>query len=72
MGKNFVQCTKDGWMMERPCLKLRIEIEFGARNSINNWFLQEPHNITSQKMAFFIVTTLKTSDLRNFSTVITA
>jgi hypothetical protein len=27
------------------------------------WFLQQPHNITSQKMAFFIVTTVKTSNL---------
>jgi hypothetical protein len=26
-------------------------------------FLQEPHSITSQKMAFFIVTAVKTSNL---------
>jgi hypothetical protein len=26
-------------------------------------FVQEPHSVTSQKMAFFIVTTLKTSNL---------
>jgi hypothetical protein len=29
-------------------------------------FLQEPHDITSQKMAFFIVTTVKTSNLTCF------
>jgi hypothetical protein len=28
------------------------------------WFLQEPHGVTSQKTAFFIVTTVKTSDLK--------
>jgi hypothetical protein len=27
------------------------------------WFLQEQHGITSQKMAFFIVTAMKTSNL---------
>jgi hypothetical protein len=26
-------------------------------------FLQEPHGVTSQKMPFFIVTAVKTSDL---------
>jgi hypothetical protein len=26
-------------------------------------FLQEPHDVTSQKMAFFIVTAVKTSNL---------
>jgi hypothetical protein len=28
------------------------------------WFLQEPHNVTSQKMAFFIVTAAKSSNLK--------
>jgi hypothetical protein len=28
-----------------------------------HWFLQEPHGITSQKTAFFIVTTMKTPNL---------
>jgi hypothetical protein len=28
------------------------------------WFLQEPHGITSQKKPFFIVTTVKTSNLK--------
>jgi hypothetical protein len=27
------------------------------------WFLQEPHGVTSQKTPFFIVTTVKTSNL---------
>jgi hypothetical protein len=30
---------------------------------LNRWFLQEPHGITSQKTAFFMVTTVKTSNL---------
>jgi hypothetical protein len=35
------------------------------------WFLQEPHGVTSQKTAFFIVTAVKTSTLtqrKHFST----
>jgi S-adenosylmethionine/arginine decarboxylase-like enzyme len=32
-------------------------------------FLQEPHNVTFQKMAFFIVTTMKTSNLTILSIV---
>jgi hypothetical protein len=31
-------------------------------------FLQEPHDVTSQKTPFFIVTAVKTSDLRSFYT----
>jgi hypothetical protein len=27
------------------------------------WFLQEPHGVTSQRTAFFIVTTLNTTNL---------
>jgi hypothetical protein len=30
-------------------------------------FLQEPHDVTSQKTPFFIVTTMKTSNLTSFS-----
>jgi hypothetical protein len=28
-----------------------------------HWFLQEPHGVTSQNTEFFIVTTMKISDL---------
>jgi hypothetical protein len=31
--------------------------------SCKNWFLQEPHGVTSQKMPFFMVTAVKTSNL---------
>jgi hypothetical protein len=34
--------------------------------SLKHWFLQEPHGITSQNTAFFIVTTVKTSNLTSF------
>jgi hypothetical protein len=30
-------------------------------------FLQEPHDITCQKTAFFIVSAAKTSDLKSFN-----
>jgi hypothetical protein len=30
---------------------------------LKHWFLQEPHGITSHKTAFFIATTMKTSNL---------
>jgi hypothetical protein len=33
---------------------------------LNHWFLQEPHSVTSQKMAFFIGTAVKTSNLIDF------
>jgi hypothetical protein len=30
------------------------------------WFLQEPHDAKSHEMAFFIVTTMKTSNITEF------
>jgi hypothetical protein len=35
-------------------------------------FLQEPHVVTSQKMAFFIVTALKTSNLTDWNITLDA
>jgi hypothetical protein len=33
------------------------------------WFLQEPHAVTSQQMAFFIVTAVKTPNLTHWFSV---
>jgi hypothetical protein len=30
---------------------------------LKQWFLQEPHDVTSQKTVFFIVTAMRTSNL---------
>jgi hypothetical protein len=45
--------------------QLSLQTIFITENSdpMHHLFLQEPHGITPQKMAFFIVTTMKTSNL---------
>jgi hypothetical protein len=44
--------------------RLQIEIpSYGGMDGGLGQFLQEPHGVTSQRSAFFIVTALKTSNL---------
>jgi hypothetical protein len=39
-----------------------VALMMEALGSSENWFLQEPHDVTSRKTTFFIVTAVKTSN----------
>jgi hypothetical protein len=46
-----------------PCLLILVTLMMGRYVPSKRQVLQEPHGVTSQKTAFFIVTVLKTSNL---------
>jgi hypothetical protein len=48
---------------------IHVTLMMEAIPSSKTSFLQEPHGITSQKMAFFIVTTMKISNLTRIITL---
>jgi hypothetical protein len=45
----------------------RVALERTDVPSPKHWFLQEPHGVTSQKTAFFIVIAVKTTNLTAIS-----
>jgi hypothetical protein len=51
------------------CLHFQVETIIEWHVPPKRWFLQEPHGDTPQKMAFFIVTAVKTSYLKLFGFV---
>jgi hypothetical protein len=46
-----------------PSSPILVTLMMGALRSSKRRLLQEPHGVTSQKMQFFIVTAVKTSNL---------
>jgi hypothetical protein len=48
---------------ENRTIKLGAALTVTSNVPLKHWFLQEPHSVTSQKKAFFIVTAMKASNL---------
>jgi hypothetical protein len=71
LGTTLASASNRRTLFPRSVLRLLVAARVVFRSPIlvtpKRRFLQEPHRVTSQKIPFFIVTTVKTSNLIKFN-----